>query len=463
MARKREQISKWLDALNHEKPESQHIAYVRTHPFGPHLSVDQYRLKNGLDILLLEDQSAPVVSFHAWFRVGSRHETPGKTGLAHLFEHLMFNEVEGLPAGAFDEKMEAVGADNNASTWLDFTQYQEAFPKQHLKTVIELEARRMHQLVLREPQLDSEKEVVKNERLYRVEDDVEGIVEELMWKTAFEQHPYHWPTIGWMKDIEGFEVADCEEFYRTYYSPNNAALVLVGALSTPNALRLIQKNYGPLPASEIPVEDIVPEPPQTGERRVSIQQPTATSKLALGYKGPALGDFDHVTVALLVEILAGSKGSILFQSLVRDQELASDVSGFVGPHKHPSLIEFSVSGRQAHTGQELLAAFDAQLELLKQKPVSASTLEQAVNKMELSSLCQLESADGKASSLGFYHTLLGEPGALFERIERARRTSPSDLLYSARRYFNHENRTVVIVSPQTDSLGLSVGSAEEAT
>jgi zinc protease len=144
-----------LAAINERAPKHGRVHYVRSVPFGPSLTIRQFELENGLEVLLVQDKSAPVIAYHTWFRVGSRHEKPGKTGLAHLFEHLMFNEVEGLPAGAFDQKMEAAGADNNASTWLDFTQYQEAFPKRHLKRVVQLEAKRMNTLVLWDPQVTS--------------------------------------------------------------------------------------------------------------------------------------------------------------------------------------------------------------------------------------------------------------------------------------------------------------------
>ena len=198
-----------LDKLNAEAPRYGKVTHLGTLPFGPALKIERFTLNNGLSVLLVEDHAAPVVAYHVWFRVGSRHERQGKTGFAHLFEHLMFNEVEGRPAGEFDRKMEEAGAESNASTWLDWTQYNEAIPKDQLSLVIELEALRMSRLVLREPQVASEKEVVANERRYRVDDDVEGAVNELLWKTAFQTHAYHWPTIGWMSDIEGFTVEDC--------------------------------------------------------------------------------------------------------------------------------------------------------------------------------------------------------------------------------------------------------------
>ena len=452
MTTEQKQKATLLTRLNQAPGAHGKLKYLGQLPFGPQLAIDHYEMENGLRVLLVKDKSAPVIAFHAWFKVGSRHEQPGKTGLAHLFEHLMFNEVEGLPAGAFDAKMEAAGADNNASTWLDFTQYQEAFPKQHLKTVIALEAKRMHQLVLREPQVKSEKEVVKNERLYRVDDDVEGFVEELLWKTAFTRHSYQWPTIGWMSDIEGFTVEDCETFYRTYYAPNNATIVLVGDLNELQALSLLRDHYGTIPPSVLPVENIQPEPPQLEERRLAIEQPTSCHKLVIGYRGPALGDRDHVLVSLLVEILSGSKASYLHEEMVRRLEIASDVAGSVGPHHHPSLIEFSVSARDSHTADQLLTAFDCEIEKLRSDPVPEDALIQAINRMELSSYAGLESADGKASSIGFYYTLLGQPAAIFDRLSIARQATVADIRFAARRYLDRTSRTVICVAPSAPSL-----------
>lgn len=426
------------------------VHYVRSVPFGPALTIREFVLENGLEVLLVQDKSAPVIAYHTWFRVGSRHEKPGKTGLAHLFEHLMFNEVEGLPAGAFDRKMEAAGADNNASTWLDFTQYQEAFPKRHLNMVVDLEARRMNTLVLRDPQVGSEKEVVKNERRYRVEDDVEGTVDELLWKTAFQTHPYHWPTIGWMKDIEGFSTADCEAFYRDYYAPNNASLIVVGDLNEKTVLTAVSKAYGDIPPSALPLEDSFPEPPQTDERRVEITQPTPTQKVVVGYKGPALGDQDHVAVGLLVEILTGSAASRIRRRLIRTLKLASDVGGFVGPHAHPSLIEISASARETHTAEELLSVIDEELARIVAEPVTAEELARARNRMELGLLSSMETADGKASTIGFYQCVLGQPDGAVKRLERGTRVTVSDILRVARRYFQRQSRTIILVRPKED-------------
>lgn len=433
--------------LSDSAPRFGRLTYKGSVPFGAALKVEHFELENGLAVLLVEDKSAPVIAFHSWFKVGSRHEKPGKTGLAHLFEHLMFNEVEGLPAGEFDTRMEAAGADNNASTWLDFTQYQEAFPKEHLSMVVDLEARRMSQLVLRDPQVASEKEVVKNERRYRVEDDVEGAVEELLWKTAFRTHPYHWPTIGWMEDIEGFTTQDCQAFYESYYAPNNASLIVVGDLDFEVSLREICLAYGTLPPSTLPQETTTPEPRQVEERVVDISQPTPTEKVVIGYKGPAVSEDDHVLISLLVEILTGGRASRLYRRLIRTEQSAADVSGFVGPHLHPSLIEFSLAAREGHSSDELLSVFDEEIERILRDGIDPEELVRARNRTELGLLGSLETADGKASSIGFYFTLLGSPQGAFTRLLRLDKSDPAQVLEAARRWLKRESRTVVRVHP----------------
>jgi len=434
-----------LAQLNASAPPHGALTHAGTRPFGNSLSVEHFRMANGLELLVCEDHSAPVVAYQTWFRVGSRHEREGKTGLAHLFEHLMFNEIEGLQAGEFDRLLEEAGAENNAATWLDWTQYTIAVPSSQLALVVKLEADRMSRLVLRDPQVASEKDVVANERRYRVEDDVEGAVSELLWKTAYTQHAYRWPTIGWMEDIESFTSADCQEFYRTFYSPNNAAVVVVGDVAEADLLRLAVGAYGDMAASVLPLEDVRPEPPQGQERRAELSKPTATEKLVIGYHGPALGDFDHAATTLLGEVLFGGRASRMYQKLVRTLEIASEVRVFVGPFRDPGLIEVYAAAREQHTAEELLAAIDEELCRVKEEPVSQAEIERALARLELGLLASLDTADGKASNIGFFHTVLGRPAAAFERLAAMSRTNASELRRSARRFFVPEHRSLVMV------------------
>jgi zinc protease len=452
-ARQLATIQKTLGLVNAKAPEHGQLEFVETIPFGASLAIERYRMQNGLAILLCEDKSAPVVSVHTWFRVGSRHEVEGKTGLAHLFEHLMFNEIEGRGAGEFDRTLEEAGAESNASTWLDWTQYNIAIPKEQLSLVLTLESERMSKLVLREPQVTSEKEVVANERRYRVDDDVEGAVNELLWATAFTKHAYKWPTIGWMKDIEGFTTEDCEAFYRAYYAPNNAVLVISGDFKTADVLRLVSERYGALPSSVLPIEDAQPEPPQTSERRLEVRKATSTEKVLVGYHAPALGDFDHPAISLLTEVLFGGRASRMHQRLVRELELASEVRGSVGPFHDPGLFEIYAAAREGHSAEELLAVLDEELKKVVDAPVTAEEMARASARFELGLLGGLDTADGKASTIGFYEAVLGRPAAAFERLDATRRLTQSDLLRAARRYLDPSRRSVILVRPDLAKAG----------
>jgi len=445
---KGEQSPPWLSKLNASAPEFGTITHVETLPFGPSLKLDRYRLQNGLEVLLCEDHSAPVVAYHTWYRVGSRHEQEGKTGLAHLFEHLMFNEVEGRAAGEFDRLLEEAGSEVNASTWLDWTQYNAAVPKDQLGLVIGLEAERMSKLVLRDPQVTSEKEVVANERRFRVDDDVEGAVSELLWATVFQTHAYKWPTIGWMPDIQGFTTEDCEAFYRTFYAPNNATLVVVGDVTAAQLLPRVSKAYGVIAPSQLPLEDVKPEPPQAEERRIEVKKSTSTEKLLVGYRSPALGDWDHPILSLLVEVLFGGRASRLHQRLVRELEMATEVRAFVGPFKDPSLTEIFVSLREGKTAEEALVVLEQELLRAQNEPISDSEIERARARFELGLLSGLDTVDGKASTLGFYDTVLARPATAFERMESIHRIGASELRRAARTYFQPTARSIVFVRPQ---------------
>jgi zinc protease len=452
-----------LSELNQGRAPMARVAHAGTIPFGPAMTIERFLLGNGMRILLLEDHAAPVACLQTWFGVGSRHERAGKTGIAHLFEHLMFGETEGLPHGAFDRLLEEAGAETNAATFLDWTYYHTNLPKDALELAIRLEAQRMSKLVLRDPQVASEKEVVANERRQRVDDDVDGAVSELLYATAFTEHAYRWPTIGWMEDIQGFTTADCVAFYRTYYAPNNATLVVVGDVTARDLLSAVQASYGVLEPSTIAVEDVHPEPPQTGERRSRVEKPTPTQKVAIGYRSPALGDFDYAPLVLLNEILFGGRSSRVHRALVQEQEIATEVRGSVGPFRDPSLYDLYVSARDEHTVTELVAALDVLLDDVRARPVPDAELDKAKARLELATLQGLETVAGKAEQIGFYETVLGDPAALFEKLAAYRRATPGDLLRVARRYLVREGRTVIEVYPDGTEPGTGDGDEGDAS
>ncbi len=420
----------------------------------------RFRLGNGLSLLVLVDASAPVVSYFTWFRVGSRHEKPGKTGLAHLFEHLMFNETEGLAAGEFDRKLEESGSESNAATWFDWTYYYESLPKDRLGLAITLESERMARLVLRDAQVTSEKEVVSNERRMRVDDDVEGAANELLYKTAFTCHPYHAPTIGWMQDIEGFTPDDCVAFYKTYYAPNNATVVVVGDISEKDVLTRIRDAYGAIASSTIPEEDTQPEPPQNEVRELTVRKPTPSEKLLVGFRGPALGDADHAACVVLNEILFGGRASRAYGELVTKREACIDVRGWVSTFRDPGLYELYFTMRPGTSSEQVLQSLELELRRVKEELVSPEELERAKARLELGLLQSLETASGKAEQIGFYETVLGDPAAAFRRLESYRRMTSGELRTAARRYFREESRTIIRVLPELES---SVASSEASS
>jgi zinc protease len=437
--------ARMLEKLNEGRDARARVELVETIPFGPLHTIDRYRLGNGLTILLLVDDTAPVFCYQTWFSVGSRHEKKGKTGLAHLFEHLMFNETENLPAGTFDRQLEESGAESNAATWVDWTYYYESLPRDCLELVVGLEAERMARLVLREAQVTSEKEVVANERRQRVDDDVDGAIGELLYSTVFKEHGYGWPTIGWMEDIHGFTTDDCNAFYRTYYAPNNATIAVVGDVTPKVLLRHLQDKYGSMDAAVIPTEDVQPEPPQTEERRVEVTKPTETEKVSIGYRGPALGDFDHAALSVLNEALFGGRASRMHRALVQDAEVAVDVRGWVSTFRDPGLYDLGATARPGVRCEALLEIIDRELAAVVKEPLSPAELDKVKARMELSALQGLETCSGKAEQIGFWEVVIGDPAGALDRLSAIRRVSSNDVLRAARRYLRTASRTVIFV------------------
>ncbi len=423
-------------------------SFIDERAFGDALTLRRFRLGNGLNVLALVDRAAPTVSYHTWFRVGSRHETPGKTGLAHLFEHLMFSETRAHPHGDFDRLMEGAGAEANAATWTDWTYYYENAPRDALPLLVELESDRMANLVLRAPQVASEKEVVVNERKLRVEDDVEGRALELLYETAFQRHPYRWPTIGWMGDIRGLTVRDCQRFYRTHYSPTNATLVIAGDFDEKKALRLVQKHYGHLAGTRTPEPSArTKEPAQRRERRVELVAPTPTEKLLLGYHAPAYTDADTPALSVASEILFGGRSSRLHRRFCLDEEIALSVRGSIAPFVEPGLFEIWIFVREGKRRQDALALLDGELARLGDEGPTGLELDKAISQLELSFLHGLETAGGKAEQIGFHEIVAGDGAAVFDRIAAYREVGVEDVKRVAKKYLRPSRRTRVEIVP----------------
>jgi zinc protease len=426
------------------------VRFVEEVPFGDSLRIQRWTMGNGLGVLLLRDPSAPVFSYQTWFRVGSSHETPGKTGQAHLLEHLMFNATRNHPHGEFDRLLEAAGGETNAATWVDWTCYYENLPASELGLAVHLESDRMAHLKLERQKVVSEKEVVVSERRDRVDDDVEGRVSETLYATAFGRtHPYGWPTIGWMTDIEGFTPADCREFYRTHYAPPGASVVLVGDVDPEHALSLLQEHYGPLRGPARPEAPAVPRSRQRAERRKIVRWPTPTPKLAIGWHAPPYGDFDHAVLTLIDQLLVGGRSSRLYLELVREREIASEVRMSLAPFQHGGLVDLWISAREGHPVARSLAVVEKHLARLRRELVSEDELDKVKNRLELGFIGALETAQGKADQIGFCETVASDPRHTFVRLEEYRRVTPEDVRRVARAVFVDARRTTVEVVPTT--------------
>lgn len=396
-------------------------------PFGDRLQLERYVLDNGLELLVLPDPSAAIVSYHTWFRVGSRDESLGKTGQAHLLEHLMFIATERYAEGEFDRLIERAGGESNAATWLDWTYYYENLPSSQLPLAIDLEAERMHKLVLASKRVASEKEVVLSERRDRVDDDIDGAVSEALYAAAFgPSHPYGWPTIGWRRDIEGFTARDCARFYQRHYAPDRATVIVAGDVVPAQVARRVAKAYGAIPASGV-TRVAIPRPRVLRDKERTLRLPTPTQKLALGWPAPRFVEPDHAVAVVLSQLLTGGRSARLYRELVQDAELAIEVRAGIAPFEHHALFDLWVSAREGVSIDRVLSRLERALRRLVKETVSTEELEKVKNRLELGFLGGLETIPGKAEQIGFSHLVTGDPAHAFRRLDEYRRTSPADL------------------------------------
>lgn len=408
-----------LDALNRAASPTAHIARVDARDDGRVL-VERFRLGNGLEVIIWEDHAAPVFAYQTWFRVGSRHDPEGRSGIAHLFEHLMFKATTTRGEGEYDRLMEAAGGQTNAATWVDWTYYKAKLPKWELDLVTTLEADRMERLALSSDMLEREREVVLNERSMRVDNDPDGRLSEALYRTAFEVHPYGVPTIGWEADIRRISLDDCMSFYRTHYAPSNAVITVVGDVSTQAVLAAIQARYGHLTAEPLPPETLRPEPPQTAPRHLELTLPLSSARVVKAWHGPASGTPEHAALEVLCEILVGGDSSRLEVALVEEGELATDVTGWVSSWAHPGLLEFSLTLRPGVAPADAEAALEAVLDDIRsgRAPITAAELDKARNSLEASFYRGLADVGSRARQLGHGAVTLGDWQDLWSEAQR---------------------------------------------
>jgi zinc protease len=404
-------------------------------------------LDNGLRVILLEDHRSPIVSFQVWYRVGSRNEQRGATGLAHLLEHMMFKGTPRYGPRQFAALVEQNGGQNNAFTTQDVTAYYVNIAADHLGLVVDLEADRMQNLVLDPKEIDAEREVVIEERRTRTEDDPEGFLGEEVGALAFKAHPYGQPIIGWMADIKRITPEELRAFYRTYYVPNNAIVVAVGAFKAPEALALIRQKFGPIPRRPVPPVTAV-EPPQNGERRVQVSRPAQLPVVYLAYHVPSQQSPDAPALELLSMILSGGRASRIYRHLIQERQLALNAGGDYNYFAlDPNLFWFWATPLPPQTPETLEKALLEEMDKLKNEPVTEEELARAKNQIEAAFVFQQDSVHRRATLLARFE-LIGGYEQLDTFVQKMRAVTAADVQRVARAYFPEDRKNVGVLLPR---------------
>jgi zinc protease len=404
-------------------------------------------LPNGLKVVLLENHKAPLVTFQVWYRVGSRNEAWGKTGLSHMLEHMMFKGTERVGPGEFSRIIQENGGNDNAFTSHDCTAYFENLSSDRIHVAIDLEADRMRNLMLREEHFRTERMVVMEERRLRTEDNPQAVLIEQMMATAFEIHPYHWPIIGWMEDIARFTLDDLKTYYKTYYNPINAILVVVGDFKKEELLPKIEKAFGLYPKGLAPNQEKDKDPPQIGERRIFVKKEAQLPSIVMGYHVPNLRERDSYVLEVIANVLSGGKSSRLYQSLVREKRLVlSADADYSLLSRDPSLFILSADLLPNKEVAEAEQALDQEIERLKKELVGKQELEKTKNQIEASFVFGQDSIFNQAMLLARHEIALSWK-AIDDYIPSIRNVTPEDIQRAAKRYLIPDNRTVGILIP----------------
>ena len=399
-------------------------------------------------MLLLEDHRSPIVTVQTWYRVGSRNEARGATGIAHFLEHLMFRGTARYGPGEFARLVERNGGQDNAFTSQDVTSYYVNLAADRLDLVLDLEADRMHNLLLDAKIIASEREVVIEERRTRTEDDPGGALGEEVSAIAFRAHPYGQPIIGWPTDLTRITPEEIRTFYRTYYVPNNALLVMVGDFKTAEVLAKVRATFGALPRGAEPPPVLAVEPPQSSERRLTVRRPAELPIVYLGYPVPNQKSPDAAALELLSVILSGGRTSRLYRDLVHERQLALEAGGDYSYFSlDPNLFWFWATPLPGQTAETLEKELLGHMERLKREPVSDLELTRAKNQIESAFVFQEDSIHRRASLLARFE-LIGGYARRDDYLASIRAVSAADLQRVAAAYFQDDKKNVGILLPR---------------
>jgi len=404
-------------------------------------------LPNGLRVLLHEDHSTPVISSYVFYRSGSRNERRSQTGIAHLFEHMMFNGGKKFGPGKFDDLIEGNGGSTNGYTTRDYTAYLNNFPKEALPVVLDLESDRMANLALTRQNLEQERGIVMEERRLRIDDQVSGVMNEALYLHAFVESPYRWNTIGFMADIRRITLDEARAYFETYYAPNNATLVLAGDLEPGGAIALVRRYFRSIRRRPPPAPVEASEPPQDGERRVVVRKNAELPAVLIGWHNARASDAERPVLDVIEHLLGAGDSSRLHEDLVRTHEVATGVEANNDWGIDPDLFWIYAQARPRKTAADLEKRIGVVLGRLATDPVPEAELRKAKNLLRAELVRNLKTVSGKANQLGFFETVLGDYRAMFGLEDVWEKVGADDVRRVAAAYLQPARRTVVILEP----------------
>ena len=414
----------------------------------PKLNYEITTLPNGLTVVMSEDHSTPIVHLSLWYHVGSKNEKPGRTGFAHLFEHLMFKGSKNVQPEAHTSMISSIGGQSNAYTTDDETVFWETVPAQYLPLVLWLEADRMATLRIDKDTFTNERDVVKEERRMRVDNQPFGRLNEIIYDQSFTTHPYKHATIGSMADLEAASVDDVRDFYRTYYVPSNATLVLVGDFDTAQATQLVAQYLGRVPKAEREVpRDIPKEPPQTQEKRVTLREPWPLPAVVVAYHITNDGNPDSYPLHIAAKVLSDGQTSRIYQKLVYDKQMAVAAFGNANLIEDPNLFYAVAIVQPPHSPDDVLKELIAEVERLKGEPITDHELQRAKNQFARDYIMSRESNQQKAMHLAHAVVIHRDIKTADGEFDIFQNISADDVQRVARTYFRPENRVILTMLP----------------
>ncbi len=416
------------------------------------INYEKHILDNGLEVVLYQDKSLPIVSVNLWYKVGSANETTGKTGFAHLFEHMMFQGSKNVPKEKHFKYIEEAGGNLNGSTSFDRTNYFETVPANSLELALWLESDRMGFLLeaLTQEKLDNQKDVVMNERRQRYDNQPYGLAWELIFSNLFpKNHPYHWPTIGWMKDIEKFELDDVRKFFKTYYAPNNASLVVGGDIEYNSALELVKKYFDEIPKGEEIPKISVPKVELKENKKIIHEDNVQLSKLYLTWETSKLYTKDDAALDILADILTGSKNGRLFKTLVFDKQIAQDISAFQYSVNLTGMFIIIATAKPGVALDDLKSEIKIVLDDIINNGVTKKEFNRSVNTVKSSFIYSLQNLNSIVDQINNYNTNLGEPNSFVSDLARFQKLKIDSIKKIANKYLT-KNFVELQIIPKED-------------